>query len=166
MHLLAIFWSRQHYSGTFVYRTAFMRDMASGGPYFSKLLLNAMLFSASRHYETTASESVVMGQPFRQKFERLLHGSGSHVLFESTVTSIQALLVMSDVLLSWCDERSLSWHYMGIAVNMIVDLGIHVQDPKRPSTKNFSAEDLEVHRRVFWSAFGTPYDSQTERNAG
>ncbi|KAK7409593.1 hypothetical protein QQX98_008188 [Neonectria punicea] len=47
--LLSVFWNRQHYSGSFVYRPVFMRDMAGNGPYFSKFLLNGLLFSASKY---------------------------------------------------------------------------------------------------------------------
>lgn len=49
MHLLSVFWNRQHHSGPVVFRTAFMRDMARQGPYFSKLLLNAIYFQALKN---------------------------------------------------------------------------------------------------------------------
>jgi hypothetical protein len=42
MHLLDLHWNRQHHSFLLTYRPAFMRDMACGGPYFSKILLNAI----------------------------------------------------------------------------------------------------------------------------
>jgi len=35
MNLLSLYWNRQHTSTPTVYRTAFMRDMASAGPHFS-----------------------------------------------------------------------------------------------------------------------------------
>lgn len=41
-HLLELHFNRQHHAFCITYRPAFMRDMASGGPYFSKLLLNAV----------------------------------------------------------------------------------------------------------------------------
>ncbi|KPM39353.1 hypothetical protein AK830_g7207 [Neonectria ditissima] len=158
MQLLSIFWNRQHYSGSFVYRPTFMRDMACNGPYFSKFLLNAVLFSASKYLPngecpSDSSSGEATGQSFRRKFEQFLHSSGSQILFKSHVTTIQALLVISDTLLSWCDEMSLTWHYLGIAINMIVDLGIHIKGTNPRSTEPRCREDLEVHRRVFWSAF-------------
>ncbi|KAK1243024.1 hypothetical protein MKX08_005836 [Trichoderma sp. CBMAI-0020] len=60
---------------------------------------------------------------------------------------------MSDTLFSWCDERSLSWHYLGIATNMMIDLGIHSETPPLSFKKSLSPEDIEIRRRVFWSAF-------------
>ncbi|CAM1503501.1 Fc.00g010920.m01.CDS01 [Cosmosporella sp. VM-42] len=152
MDLLSGFWNRQHYSGTIVYRPIFMRDMACQGPYFSKLLLNAMLFAASK-YGTNTSADDNTGRSYRRKFEEELYCSGSDTLLTSKVTTIQALLIVADALFSWCDERSLSWHYMGIAINMIVDLGIHVEASIRRKDGDHLAENLEVQRRLFWAAF-------------
>ncbi|KAJ4252919.1 hypothetical protein NW762_010825 [Fusarium torreyae] len=156
--LLHNFWNRQHYMGSAVYRPAFMRDMACKGPYFSELLLNAILFAGSKH---TADEAHLrslndlnsIGRPFRAKFEQILHSSGSQIFFESKITTIQALLVVADALFSWCNERSLSWHYMGMAISMIVDLGLHIDGPARRSSRKPTAEDTEIERRVFWAAF-------------
>lgn len=158
MKLLSNFWNRQHYIGSVVYRTAFMRDMACNGPYFSELLLNAILFAGSKHTAATStlgdiSDLNSIGRPFRTKFEQILHGSGSQILLKSEITTIQALLVVADALFSWCNERSLSWHYMGIAINMIVDLGLHIDASSRRSSKKPSVEDTEIERRVFWAAF-------------
>ncbi|KAK7424585.1 hypothetical protein QQZ08_008595 [Neonectria magnoliae] len=65
--LLSVFWNRQHYSGSVVYRPVFMRDMACNGPYFSEFLLNALLFSASKYSpdancssEASESEAAVL----------------------------------------------------------------------------------------------------------
>lgn len=159
MQLLSVFWNRQLYSGSTVYRPCFMRDMACQGPHFSPLLLNAMFFVASKHLEKTqgqccSTDNCTEGMPFRRRVEEILHSHDTQVLCRSKVTTIQALLLMSDALFSWCDERSLSWHYLGIAINMIVDLGIHTENSTFYTTNSRSTESLEVHRRVFWAAFG------------
>ncbi|KAF5620115.1 Nit-4-like protein [Fusarium sp. NRRL 52700] len=158
MDLLSKFWNRQHYMGSIVYRPAFMRDMACKGPYYSDLLLTAILFAGSMHTVDAAAlrntgKLNSIGRPYRLKFEQALHASGSQVLFKSNITTIQALLVVSDTLFSWCNERSLSWHYLGIAISMLVDLGLHVDGPARRSSKKASAEDTEIERRVFWATF-------------
>ncbi|KAF5243798.1 hypothetical protein FANTH_7992 [Fusarium anthophilum] len=158
MDLLSKFWNRQHYMGSIVYRPAFMRDMACKGPYYSDLLLTAMLFAGSMHTVDAAalrntSKLNSIGHPYRIKFEQALYASGSQLLFKSDITTIQALLVVSDTLFSWCNERSLSWHYLGIAISMIIDLGLHIDGPARRSSKKVSAEDTEVERRVFWATF-------------
>ncbi|KAF5557385.1 Nit-4-like protein [Fusarium phyllophilum] len=155
MDLLSKFWNRQHYMGSIVYRPAFMRDMACNGPYYSDLLLTAMLFAGSMHTVDAAAlrntgKLKSIGRPYRIRFEQALH---TQVLFKSDITTIQALLVVSDALFSWCNERSLSWHYLGIAISMIIDLGLHIDGPARRSSKKATAEDTEIERRVFWATF-------------
>ncbi|KAL3442466.1 fungal-specific transcription factor domain-containing protein [Aspergillus insuetus] len=169
LKLLTIFWNRQHHSGSTVYRPAFMRDMACNGPSFSKLLLNAIYFSAADYLSRAAASGVegpiaarcqaadncTLGFEFRRKFEDYLHDRETALRFRSQVTTIQALLLVSDTLFSWCDEKSLSWHYSGIAVNMIIDLGLHTEGQDQKATSARLAGELETHRRLFWAAFVT-----------
>ena len=154
MRLLSCLWNRQHYSGTIVYRPAFMRDMACGGPYFSKMLLNAIYFAMFGFLTPPQRGGYEDGEPFRRRFEEHLHRDRAAALWKSEVTTIQALLVVSEALFTWCDERSIAWHYMGIAVTMIVDLGIHVEGPTFHFLKSHSLADMEARRRLFWAAFG------------
>lgn len=159
--LLQIFWNRQHHSGSVVYRPAFMRDMACNGPYFSVPLLNAMLFVAAKYSPSQLSNdmestSCVSGMTFRREVESFLYQKDTQLLSTSSITTAQALLLMADALFSWCDERSLSWHYLGIAISMIVDLGVHTK--RSTFYRTGSAEKHEVGRRLFWSAYGrVPY---------
>jgi hypothetical protein len=155
MHLLSLHWNRQHHSFLTTYRPAFMRDMACGGPYFSKLLLNAIYFGAAkfspRHeVRRVANDVRTAGWQFRQRVRGLL----GEALDKSEVTTIQALLVMTNSLFALGDERSAAWLYAGLAFRMIVDLGIHVDTLDLAITRKFSDEDYEIRRRVFWAAFG------------
>ena len=158
MHLLNLHWNRQHHSFLVTYRPAFMRDMACGGPYFSKLLLNAIYFGASkfssRHEEVrrVANDVRTAGWQFRRRVRQLL----GEALDKSEITTIQALLVMTNSLFALGDERSAAWTYAGIAFRMIVDLGLHVDNLDLTNTSSLSDEDYEIRRRVFWSAFGEP----------
>ena len=169
MGLLLNFWNRQLYTGPIVYRTAFMRDMANtnNGPYFSELLLYAILFAGSQFTAEAAAartlaEVNATGRQYRAKFEQALHSSGS--IFKSEVTTIQALLVVSDTLFSWCNERSLSWHYMGLAINMIIDLGLHSNQSLCGPSEPAAAEVTEIRRRLFWAAFSKSKRDGEERN--
>ncbi|UKZ91391.1 uncharacterized protein TrAFT101_006372 [Trichoderma asperellum] len=158
MSLLSVFWNRQHAMGSIIYRPSFMRDMACQGRYFSPLLLNSIFFHTSENMPGVSgtcdgSDNCNPGRQFRQNAEDLLFGRETKVLCKSSIPTIQALLLMSDALFSWCDERSLSWHYLGIATNMIIDLGIHSEISTLTFQKALSPEDVEIRRRVFWSAF-------------
>ncbi|ETN39778.1 uncharacterized protein HMPREF1541_06004 [Cyphellophora europaea CBS 101466] len=168
MKLLSIYWNRQHHIGPIVYRTAFMRDMACNGSRFSKLLLNAMYFSASEYLSRAAASSLdgsvaarcaaadncSEGMTFRRRAEALLHAADAQLLLKSDLTTVQALLIMSHTLFSWCDEKSASWHYAGMAISMIIDLGLHNEAGRRPDISSpYQIEDKEIYRRVFWAAF-------------
>jgi hypothetical protein len=152
MHLLSLHWNRQHHSFLITYRPAFMRDMACNGPYFSKLLLNAIYFGAAKfsprlEVRKDPNDVRTAGWKYRERVRELLGGA----LDCSDITTIQALLVMTNSLFALGDERSAAWLYAGLAFRMLTDLGMHVD---LTSTQRFSDEDLEIRRRTFWGAFG------------
>lgn len=154
MHLLSLHWNRQHHSFLITYRPAFMRDMATNGPYFSKLLLNAIYFGASKfsnrpEVRRDPKDVRTAGWTFRMRVKELL-GSA---LDRSEITTIQALLVMTSSLFALGDERSAAWLYAGTAFRMIIDLGMHVDATMLINMRQLSDEDLEIRRRVFWGAF-------------
>ncbi|THC94182.1 hypothetical protein EYZ11_006323 [Aspergillus tanneri] len=154
MHLLSLHWNRQHHSFLITYRPAFMRDMACGGPYFSKLLLNAIYFGASKfsprlEVRRDPDDVRTAGWLYRRRVKELLGGA----LDRSEITTIQALLVMTSSLFALGDERSAAWLYAGTAFRMIIDLGMHVDAPYLINMRRLSDEDLEIRRRVFWGAF-------------
>jgi len=139
-----------------------MRDMAHRGRYFNDLLLNVIMFVAVKYTPAqpradSSVDSCVNATTFRRTAEDMLYRADTHLLTKSSVTTIQALLLMANTLFAWCDERSLSWQYLGIAINMIMDLGIHTTD----STfyQRGSAEDLEIGRRIFWAAYSAFRDT-------
>ena len=128
--------------------------MACDGPYFSKLLLNAIYFSAakfSHRSEVRADPTDVhtAGAVFRQRTKELLVPA----LEKSEVTTIQALLLMARSLSALGEDKHAAWLYAGIAFHMIIDLNIHV-DGKSPDEEPLTPEDVEIRRRVFWAAFG------------
>ena len=151
MQLLSLYWTRQLHAGLIIYRPAFMRDMACGGPFFSKLLLNEMYYSVSKHspcleIRKDAGDRSTAGWTFRQRFEDLLRDC----YYKSSITTIQALLIMASSLFTRCDERSASWLYAGNAFNMIIDLGLHVS---MRAPQDSTPMEMEVRKRVFWSAY-------------
>ncbi|KAM0667663.1 hypothetical protein ACQRIU_003528 [Beauveria bassiana] len=151
MHLLSLHWNRQHHSFLVTYRPAFMRDMACRGPYFSKLLLNAIYFGAAKfsprlEVRKDPGDVRTAGWQFRERVRTLL----GEALDRSDITTIQALLVMTNSLFALGDERSAAWLYSGLAFRMITDLGLHVD---LSNSRRFTDEDLEIRRRVFWGAF-------------
>ena len=152
MHLLTSHWVRLHHSYLITYRPAFMRDMACQGPYFSKLLLNAIYFGASKfssrvEVRANPADAQTPGSAFRQRFKELLVSE----IEISKVTTIQALLVMTRSLFALGEEKSVAWMYAGMAFRMTIDLGMTMDGAQK--NYNLTDEDLEIRRRVFWAAF-------------
>jgi hypothetical protein len=148
MDLLSHYWDRQLHAGLVVYRTVFMRDLAaSGGTFFSKLLLNALFFSASKHVPESwedSSDPASSGSRYRKRFFELLEGER----YRCSITTIQGLLIVANTLFSRCDERSLSWLLTGNAFQMLVHMRLHLDDHSEPP------EAREVRRRLYWGAYG------------
>lgn len=154
LHLLNLHWNRQHHSFLVTYRPVFMRDMACAGPYFSKILLNAIYYGASKfsprlELRKASGDVRTAGWQFRNRVRDLLGPALDH----SEITTIQALLQMSNSLFALGDEQSAAWVYAGTAFRMLADLGLHVDATLLPSFQRLSDEDIEVRRRVYWAAF-------------
>lgn len=101
----------------------FTRDMANGGPYFSRLLLNAIYFSVSKFsnrvevYDDPAVQTTA-GNRFLRRVKQLL----GEALDQSTIPTIQAMLLLSSSMFA-LGHQSAAWLYHGIAIQMIFDLG-------------------------------------------
>ncbi|KAL8722083.1 MAG: hypothetical protein Q9225_001370 [Loekoesia sp. 1 TL-2023] len=152
--LLSLYWRTANSAFLLVYRPAFMRDYAANGPFFSKMLLNAIYYNACRHlgsesYRKYATSVLCLSTRFHTRFKDLLRQSFD----ESSITTIQGLLVMSSALAGVGEERNAAWLYSGIAFRMMFDLGLHTDGQSRLSKQQESNEDGEIRRRLFWSAF-------------
>lgn len=154
LHLLNLHWNRQHHSFLVTYRPAFMRDMACQGPYFSKILLNAIYFGSSKfsprlELRKDPDDVRTAGWRFRERVRELL----GEAMDQSRITTIQALLQMTNSLFALGDEQSAAWLYSGLAFRMVIDLGLHIDATLMPGVRTLTDEDLEIRRRVFWGAF-------------
>ncbi|KIW02202.1 uncharacterized protein PV09_06358 [Verruconis gallopava] len=154
-HLLNIHWNRQHHNLLIIYRPLFMRDWASGGPYFSKLLLNAILFASAKfsprdELRKSPELAHTAGFAFRERFKTLLGAE----MDDSKITTIQALITLASSLFAIeTSAKSTAWLYSGIAFRMIIDLGLNVDGVELLKHNKISPEELECRRRVFWGAF-------------
>jgi hypothetical protein len=155
LHLLNIHFNRQHHNLLLIYRPLFMRDFAAGGPFFSKLLLNAILFAASKFspridIRKDAKNPSTAGWQFRQRFKSLL----GEAMDESSITTIQALITIASSLFAVESQaKSTAWLYSGIAFRMIIDLGLNIDGADLLRRQKVTVEELEARRRVFWGAF-------------
>ena len=111
LHLLDIHWSRHHFF-LISYRPAFYRDMMSGGPYYSPLLLFAILAVSSRYSERSevggGDHSAHSGKGFYDKAHALL----AEDMERSTIPTATALLLMGNALVSG-GKVDKGWLYTG-----------------------------------------------------
>ena len=130
-----------------------MNSLATGGPYTSKLLLNALFYSAALNSDRETREPT--GEKFLARFQSLLLPE----LEKSSIPSVLALLQLGSSLVAH-GRQTAGWLYSGLAYRMIIDLGLHLDpgivqtcsSPSDPQSK-LSSVDFEVQRRLFWGAY-------------
>lgn len=130
-----------------------MRDMAvqGGGKYFSKLLLNAIYFGASKfstrmELRSDPADPRTAGFRFLKRINELM----GEAITRSRIPTIQALLLLASSLFALGQHES-SWLYSGLAFRMIVDLGLHIDNTA--FNADMSPEDVEIRRRLLYGAF-------------
>jgi len=154
MHLLDLHWNRQHRSFLLTYRPAIMRSLAAGGgPYCSKLLLNAIFACVSKYSDrlevrTNPSDPRTAGAQFFQRVKELLPSE----MGTSSISLVEALLTLGSTLVS-SGQMSTGWLYSGMAIRMVYDLGLHLDSRKAADLHKRTLGDMEIRRRVFWGAF-------------
>ncbi|OGM50324.1 hypothetical protein ABOM_001034 [Aspergillus bombycis] len=141
--LLQIHWTWIAPMFNWVYRPAFMRDMAISGPCYSPFLVVVMCAHAARFDDHQISELLISRA-------RLLLGTEIHN--PSSIPTAQGLLQLSARELAW-GSISQAWLYSGMAFRMVSDLGLHHSTTKIATLGHLTAEDLEIRRRLFWSCY-------------
>ena len=81
----------------------------------------------------------------RYLFEDVQQGS-------SKIPTVQALLLLSA---QECGRgnRTQAWLYSGMAFRLIDDMGICVDGKRYADASHFSAEEIEIRNRLFWSCY-------------
>lgn len=149
-HLLDLHWNRQHHTFLLTYRPALMRDLLHGGPYCSKLLLNAIFACASKYSDRTylrddPADPLSAGRRFFQRCDELI--AKEPPFGKPSIPTVVAFLLLGSTFIARGDI-SKGWSYTGFAARMVYDLGLHLDCKPRTSL-----EDVEIRRRVFWGAF-------------
>ncbi|KKP07848.1 hypothetical protein THAR02_00056 [Trichoderma harzianum] len=151
IHLLDLHWNRQHHTFLLTYRPALMRDIAQGGRFSSKFLLNAIFACASKFscrlevLDDPTDPSTAGGRFFKRC--DVLMSSGNLLLSPSLPTIVGLLLLGGTYNAKGMTTKA--WLMTGAALRMVYDLGLHLN--RKITLEN--AEEVEIYRRVFWGAF-------------
>ncbi|KAH8590206.1 fungal-specific transcription factor domain-containing protein [Bisporella sp. PMI_857] len=149
--LLHLHWTWVSPMFMWVYRPAFIRDMAIGGRYYSEFLLTVICAHAAKYQDGNCAEFLLA------RVRRLL---GTAIQQPSSIPTVQALLQLSARELA-SGSISQAWVYSGIAFRMASDLGLQ---HSVPDIKGLGPVDLEIRTRLFWSCFF--WDKATSLYAG
>ncbi|KAK4150002.1 hypothetical protein C8A00DRAFT_37403 [Chaetomidium leptoderma] len=138
--LLHVHWTWVSPMFMYVYRPAFIRDMATGGRYYSELLLTVICAHAAKYQDGNYADFLLA------RVRRLL---GTAIQEPSSIPTVQALLQLSARELA-SGSISQAWVYSGIAFRMASDLGLQHSSP---GIKGLGPVDLEIRKRLFWSCY-------------
>lgn len=129
--------------------------MKTGGPYFSRALLHAVLSHSVRWCRLEPGMEQLLapfegGAAFSEwatedLFRDIQFGNNK-------IPTVQALLLLSAQQCG-CGNRTQAWLYSGMAFRLIDDMGICVDNKQYADARVFSTEDIEVRNRLFWSCY-------------
>ncbi|KAF5679222.1 nitrogen assimilation transcription factor nit-4 [Fusarium heterosporum] len=141
--LLHLHWTWVAPMFMWVYRPAFMRDMTTGGRYYSELLLLVLCAHASKYSDNNNAQLL---------FSRVRVLLGDEIQKPSSIPTTQALLQLSARELAQ-GNISQAWLYSGMAFRMSADLGLQHNGPDIADLKGLDPVDLEIRKRLFWSCY-------------
>nr|XP_019001253.1 uncharacterized protein I203_05958 [Kwoniella mangroviensis CBS 8507]OCF64714.1 hypothetical protein I203_05958 [Kwoniella mangroviensis CBS 8507] len=146
VHLWKTYFCWQYGSHCVVYRPVFIRDMALGDYH------QQMSGFMGGNKNGLSTPALALGADFMNRAKLLL---AAEMDKPSNVPTIQGLLLLGQRECA-CGNLSQGWMYTGLLIMLrLSDLGIHLDCNRLPifGFGTMSAEDREVRRRLFWSAF-------------
>ena len=129
--------------------------MKINGPYYSDVLLNAVLSHSVRWCKAEPQVG-----PLLDAYEggALFYKRAVSGLFESLKAGYAAIPTIQTLLLLSAQEcgrgnRTQAWLYSGMAFRLLDDLGISIDSRKYPGAAQLNDEDIEIRNRLFWSCY-------------
>lgn len=129
--------------------------MKINGPYYSEVLLNAILSHSLRWCKSEPNISRMLDayDGGAQFFESAVDGLYSSLKGgNGQIPIVQSLLLLSA---QECGRgnRTQAWLYSGMAFRLVENLGITIDSRKYSGDVQFSDEDIEIRNRLFWSCY-------------
>ncbi|ORY24485.1 fungal-specific transcription factor domain-domain-containing protein [Naematelia encephala] len=136
----------------FVHRKAFERDInrpRSQHSAFSPFALYSLCTHVVRQVDVVLLSDGDHTDPFLPQARLLVH---REIERGSSLSAISGFLLLSskECLLGHVSQ---AWIYLGIAIRMVEDLGIHLDGRPTRNTPSFPADAMESRRHVFWSVY-------------
>ncbi|CUM65837.1 uncharacterized protein PRCAT00003486001 [Priceomyces carsonii] len=151
--LLQLYFCWQHVYYNVFDMQLFLRDMKTGGMFYSDFLLNAILshachLSSRPELRSDPLDARTTGYFFHKKALKMLHRE----LENSSLTTVQGLLLLASKE-SGIGCNSIGWVHSGMAVRIAIDLGIHHDAAKLAELGYISEEEVKVRNTTFWGCY-------------
>ena len=150
--LLDIYWTWLHPLHNCVYRPTLIMDLALGGPYCSNFLLMCIFALAARHLpeDNEAFPDVGKGENFVSRAKELLLIEMGAT--KPSIPSIQGLLILGGRQCA-AGKSSEGWLYTGMAIRMMIDIGLHLDTPRLAELQRWTPAETETRKRLYNSAY-------------
>ncbi|KAL3479542.1 fungal-specific transcription factor domain-containing protein [Aspergillus californicus] len=153
--LLQNFWNWQNSWQYLVHKQAFLRSLAIQGQdgYCSQLLLLSMLALAARYSDlvetrANANDPRTAGDSLTQQAKELL----MHEMEAPRVSTVIAAALISLKEMS-ADKEPAGWTYIGIAIRMAYNLGLHIDPLPWVASEVMTAEEAELRSVAWWGCY-------------
>ncbi|KAH7478019.1 hypothetical protein FOMA001_g10440 [Fusarium oxysporum f. sp. matthiolae] len=150
--ILDMYWTWLHPLHNCIYRPVFLMDMALNGTYYSDFLLMAIFALATRHLSRQEGDSVDsnMGEKFFTRAKMLLMDELDNP--KPRIPTIQGLLILGGRQCA-IGKSSQGWLFTGMAIRMMVDIGIHLNANRIAELERLTPSEIETRKRLYNSAF-------------
>ncbi|ANB14732.1 Cha4p [Sugiyamaella lignohabitans] len=152
-HLLDLYFCWQHSYYNIFNAELFLRDLQTGGKFYSKFLLNAVLAHASQLsnvqlLRSDPSDPSTAGYMFFNEARSQIEQE----LLKRSVTTIQGLLLLASRE-AGIGRDTVGWVYSGMAFRMAVDLGLHLDCKSLCECGFLTHDDYIVRNATFWGCY-------------
>ncbi|PYH34892.1 uncharacterized protein BO87DRAFT_358019 [Aspergillus neoniger CBS 115656] len=153
--LLDIYWNWQNPWQYLVYQKEFLRSLEArlDDGYCTPLLLHSMLALAARYSDnpkvrTVPNDSSTAGDGFSQKAQALLFEE----IKAPRVSTVVAAAHLSLFEMAKDNEPS-GWIYLGIAIRMAYNLGLHINPHLWVSSGSMTPDEAELRSIAWWGCY-------------
>ncbi|KAA8911967.1 hypothetical protein TRICI_003653 [Trichomonascus ciferrii] len=152
-HLLDLYFCWQHSYYKIFETDLFLRDMETGGKFYSTFLLNSVLALASMFCDA----SILRSDPSDPStagymFYNLAKSEMDQELSNRSITCIQGLLLLA-TREAGNGRNSIGWVYSGMASRMALDLGLQLDCKGLSHVGYLTAEEYRARNSTFWGCY-------------
>jgi hypothetical protein len=126
--------------------TPLLGDLVNSGPYVTPFLLSAVLAQAARYSDRL--DAAELGAYFSQ---RTVNDMAVEIAKGSSIPTLQGLLIFAGLECT-IGRSSQGWLYLGMAIRMMQDMGIHINNRKLIEGQ-FSQLELAMRQQILWSCY-------------